>query len=183
MPIGLRTPTAPPVKTHHETPEGLDPEREWFEILSYLDESVLKAAQAAALKTIVQGNRTRQEQDEAAFSKSLFDSQLKGWQLEVPADWPFDPELMTNDGAVVHWKFNQTTIAAVLGVWDARNWLQNRILSCGGVVATAGLVVRTDSGQTLDYKSPPTGVDDQQGTGQVSDPVGNAPLAESAAGA
>lgn len=183
MPIGLRTSTAPPIPTHRETPDGLDPTREWFEILSYLDESVLKAAQAAALKTIVQGNRTRQEQDEAAFSKTLFDAQLKGWQLEVPADYPFDDALMTNDGGVVHWKFNQITVAAVLSVWDARNWLQQRILSCGGVVATAGLVVRTESGQPLDYKSSAAGLADQQGTESVHDSLGDAPVAETAAGA
>lgn len=163
MAIGLRTPTAPPVETKHCTPEGLDPDREWFEILAYLDEGTLKAARTAATKTITQNGRSREEFDRDIYAKTLVDAQLKGWQLEVPANYPFDAELMTNDGGVVHWKYNQTNIAYMLSIWDVRSWLENEIQSCGGVIATAGLVVKTDSGQTLDYKSPSTRLADQPG--------------------
>lgn len=183
MAIGLRTPTAPPIETKKVTPEGLDPTKEWFEILSYLDDGTLKNARTAATKTITQNGRTREDFDRDAYAKSLVDAQLKGWQLEVPANYPFDGDTMSNDGGMVHWRFTQTNIAYMLSIWDVRSWLENEIQSCGGVIATAGLVVKTDSGQTLDYKSPPTGVADQQGAEPVSDPLGNAPVAESTPGA
>ena len=159
MPVQLnpsRTATKP------VTPPDLDPTREWFTILSFLDDKTLKAARATATKTITQGTKTREEIDQEAFNTALIEVQLKGWQLEVPSDKVFDPELMTNDAGVVHWKFLPANVEALFALWDVRVWLANEILLCGGLVSTAGLVVRTESGQTLDYKSP----DDVVGAGQ-----------------
>lgn len=171
MALALRTPMAPPVVTKSVTPEGLDPTREWFTILSYLDEKVLKSAQEKARTTITQNGRTREEFDQDGYTRVLVDAQLTGWQLEVPEGYPFDPDLMTNDGGTAHWKYSPTTITYMLSIWDVRGWLRDQILSCGGVVATAGLVVKTDSGQTLDYKSPDAGVGDQQSPEPVPNPV------------
>ena len=139
--------------TKRVTPPDLNPAREWFAILTFLDDKTLKDARAKATKTIVQGSKTREEVDQDVFNSAVIAAQLKGWQLEVPAETGFDPARMTNDNGIVHWQFTPENVEELLGLWDARVWLANEVLSCGGIIATASLSIETESGQTLDYKS------------------------------
>lgn len=130
------------------------PLEEHIDILVFLRTDTLEAARKAATRTIVQGSRTREEINEAAYLRALFDVQVKGWRLLDPngAEIPYTPE----------------NLAAL--PWDVRSWLHDEILACGGSIATRNIVVRTDSGIALDYKSP-DGVVGAEQESRVPDPA------------
>lgn len=159
MPVRSATLARALAVTKKITPPDLDPTREWCDILDYLDVGVLRAARQAGIKTITQGSRTREEQDDDAYLDSLFTKQLKGYQLEaLPEDVAEDQKQPKEENrqfeqvdGVWRWKFTPANIAKLPP--DLRNWLHVEILTCGGIVPTATVVVTTDSGQVLDFRS------------------------------
>lgn len=151
MPIGL----APSrTATKQVTPPDLDPKREWFSILSFLPDSAIKEARAAATTTITQGSRIREEFDQDAFATHLINAQVKGWQLEVPPDVLFDGDTMSNDDGVIRWRFTPSNVAKLTAIWDIRQWLNGEIQSCGGIIPTEKVVIKTGGPQVLDYFRP-----------------------------
>lgn len=181
MPILLKPQGGAPSETVRVTPEGLEregPLAEWFAIPRLLDDAANKTAREAARTTIQQGSRTREEFNQDAYFTALIGSHLKGWRLLVPPDEPFDPARMTLADGQTWWQFLPATVAALSET--VRLWLANEILARGGIIPTASLNVKTDSGQVLDFR----GADAGLGTGetdQVPDSLGN-PLVQETGG-
>jgi hypothetical protein len=126
---------------------------EFVEVLAFLRQETLDAARKVANRAIKENGRIREELNLRVYFDTLFSAQVKGWHL-------LDPE-----GTEI--PFTPATLAAL--PWDVQGWLHEEILKCGGSIPTRDLVVKTDSGQTLDYKSQT----DRLGAGRtpgVSDP-------------
>lgn len=143
-----------------------DPE-EWIEIKDYLPDAVIVAARKAATTTITQGTRVRDEWDGRVFTRYLLDQQVTAWSL-IDADTmlPLD--------------FTPDNLHAL--PWDMRDWLAAQIQSCGGVVATRGLVLKTNSPQVMDFRDQ-NGELDTGDDARVLDPSGGSVLSTAGAGA
>lgn len=151
MPIYLEPGAGAAIPTKQISMDGWDTEgpfAEWVTILSFLRFETLEHARKTSRRTITEFGRTREETDDDAYFRALFDVQVKDWRL-------FDPE-----GHEI--PFTPEHVAAL--PWGVRGWLHEQILACGGSLPTRHLVIRTESGLTADLKSP----DDELGTGKVS---------------
>jgi hypothetical protein len=158
MPVRLTPEPGAVIPTVRRTMEGWDadpdsPTVEYIEILAFLRSETLEAARKTGNRAIKENGRIREELNLRIYFDTLFSAQVKGWRL-------LDP-----DGDEI--PFTPATLAAL--PWDVQGWLHEEILKCGGSIPTRDLAVRTESGQTLTYKSP----DDRLGAGRtpaVSDP-------------
>jgi hypothetical protein len=171
-----------PVATIRVTPPELEstgPNAEWFEIPRLLDDAANTAAREAARTTIQQGSRTREEFNQDAYFAALFASHLKNWRLMVDPSERFDAARMIQEGDHAWWSFTPANVATLSGT--VALWLANEILARGGVIPTASLTIKTDSGQVLDFRGETAGV----GTGEVSqvpDSLGDSVVSEAGPG-
>jgi outer membrane protein assembly factor BamB len=157
MPIRLPATEKTPV-TKKVTPNGLEsdgPNEEYFLILDYLDAAVDIAARKSATTTITnpQGRLLSETVDNAKYSKALVNAQLKGWRTIVPPGMAFDALRMTEEDGNYFWQFTVQNMADLPE--DIVLWLAGEIVSCGGVIPTASLMVTTEAGQVLDFRRPP----------------------------
>lgn len=143
MPVRMTPLPEETVATKRWTPPDCDddpesPTYEYIEILSFLRQEVIDAAQREGTRTITERGRTREERNMPVYMTALFRRQVTGWRLldEHGHEIPFTPEHLTRLP------------------WDLQGLLHQEILNCGGLIATRDLVVRTEDGVLLDYKSP-----------------------------
>lgn len=157
MPISRLTPLPDDVLgTKDVTPPEWATEgehREYFTILDFLRSETLEVARTAARKTIQQGKVTREEFTTSTYLRVLFEAQVKGWRLldATGAEIPFTPE-------------NLARLP-----WAVRDWLHERILECGGMLATSDLEVLAGE-QRITFPGADAGVGAGQ-THQVPDTV------------
>ena len=139
MPVRMTPQPGDAVPTKKITPEEFDPAQEWFEVLVFLRQDVRDNALKVATKTITSPRGiSRDEINNETYYLHLFKVQLKGWRLLGLDNEPIP--------------FTEENINRL--PWDLKSYLHEQILRCGGMIPTADLIVQTDSGQPLDYKSP-----------------------------
>lgn len=183
---------------HQEDIEGKDvrpdgfladgPFAEHFTIRAFLTEGVAKGARTAATTTITRpGGRVEESFDLDVYARELISSQLTGFRIISPGKPPdmSDAEYLRctethhDTGDLRWWVFGPEVIRRF--PWDVRAFLRLEIERCGGILATADLLVETTSGQTLRFRGTPEGVGATQAP-QISDTSGNGVLPQAGAG-
>lgn len=181
MPI--RLPGLEKPSTKNVTPLGLEetgPNAEYFTILDYLDAAVNDTARKAATTTVTDRNGRLQQEtvDNTKYSRALVLANLKGWRTIVPPGAEFVPGRMFTEDGNFFWSFSVQNVNELPE--DIVLWLAGEIVSCGGVIPTESLRVKTDSGQVLDFRRAPGGVG-VGGTDEISPAERNDGVAEGVA--
>lgn len=165
MPMDIRDPEDKTPSTKDVTPEGLHsegPHREYFTILDYTDDKVVREARAAATTTSqLPGKLATQEVDNDLFTAHLVKAQLRDWRSIVPPGKPFNHKTMFKEDDNFFWKFMPENVEHMPR--GARLWLASEILDCHGVIPTEKLKVTSPNGKiAFDFRRQTGGVDSEQ---------------------
>ena len=144
MPVIMTPGAGQAIPTKRITPPEWDESQEWFEVLTFLRQDVRDSALEAAKVTKVFPGRKGSEDkiDNEVYFFNLFKAQLKGWRMLTAGA----------GGLLVEVPFNEESIRNL--PWDLKGYLHGEIIMCGGIIPTSEVIVKTESGQELDYKSP-----------------------------
>jgi hypothetical protein len=162
LPVYLTPQSDEVIPTKRITAPGWDddpesPNYEYVEILTFLRQEVIDGARKAGGKQVRQAGRVSDELDMPRYLAHLFERQVKGWRLLDLA------------GAEI--AYSQEHLLQL--PWAVQGWLHDELFKCGGSVATRDLVLETEAGRRLDYKSPDERLGPRDGQDE-HDPLGDA---------